>query len=203
MRTFTAAIALGVFSTAALAGQSNPTVFVSTLGNQLQSVAHQPAGFRQLFEDDFDVPGMSRFVLGRYARVLTPSEQQQFVCYFESYVVLTFTDKLSQYLADSGASFSVTGTTRPDPAGIIVYSQITHGGQPLRVDWHLAPVAGSYKVNDVTIGGVSMTLSGRNDLEGVVERNGGQASSILPVMRQQTAGIPDHCRSTITIKETR
>jgi phospholipid transport system substrate-binding protein len=183
----------------------DPTLFVSNLGNQLQAVAGQPSpmqrqpGFRQLFEADFDVPGISRFVLGRYGRVLMPNEQQQFVCYFEDYVVLTFSDRLSQFVAD-GAVFKVIGS-RPDSDGVIVFSQISRGsGQAIRVDWHLVPFATVYKVSDIAIDGVSMTLSGRSDLEGVVERNGGRADSILPVMRQETAsgatrGMPDRCRA--------
>jgi phospholipid transport system substrate-binding protein len=198
----------GAFSETPAQAGPDPTAFIANLGNQLQTVARQPSseqrqpGFRQLFHEDFDVPGIGRFVLGRFWRVFTPSEQQQFVCYFEDYVVLSFSDKLSEVVAN-GAVFTVTGS-RPDADGIIVFSQISrNSGQPMRVDWHLTASAGAYKVSDVVIDGVSMTVSGRSDLEGVVERNGGQASSILPVMRQETAsgshGMPDRCRS-ITVE---
>jgi phospholipid transport system substrate-binding protein len=196
MRTFTTA-ALTFLSTAALAAPlpapPSATAFVSNLGNQLQSVVGQPAGFRRLFETDFDVSGMSHFVLGRYGRVLTTDEQQQFACYFEDYVTLTFSGKLAQYVG--GATFRTIGS-REDGNGTTVYSQIYQGAsQPMRVDWHLVPIAGTYKVNDVVIDGVSMTMNGRSDLDGAVGRNGGQASSILPVMRQETASVPDHCRN--------
>jgi len=204
-RLTAAAVAIAwAFAGTPARASTDPALFISNLGNQLQTVAGQPSavqrqpGFRQLFEADFDVPGISRFVLGRYGRVLTPSEQQQFVCYFEDYVVLTFSDRLSQFVAD-GAVFKVIGS-RPDANGVIVYSQISRGaGQAIRVDWHLIPFAGVYKVSDIAIDGVSMTLSGRSDLEGVVERNGGRADSILPVMRQEAAsgthGMPDRCRA--------
>lgn len=201
-----AVMIVGIFGgTPALAG-TDPILFISNLGNQLRTVAGQPSpvqrqpGFRQLFEEDFDVLGISRFVLGRFGRVFAPSEQQQFVCYFEDYVVLTFSDRLSQFVADN-AIFQVIGS-RPDSDGVIVFSQISRGaGQAIRVDWRLISFAGVYKVSDITIDGVSMTLSGRSDLEGVVERNGGRVASILPVMRQETAasglprGMTDRCRS--------
>jgi phospholipid transport system substrate-binding protein len=202
-----AAAVIGIFTGfPALAGP-DPTAFINNLGSQLQVVAIEPSsvqrqpGFRQLLEEDFDVPGISRFVLGRFWRVFTPSEQQQFVCYFENYVVLTFSDRLAGIAAD-GAVFKVTGS-RPDVDGVIVFSQISRrAGQAIRVDWHLTASAGAYKVSDVVIDSVSMTLSGRSDLEGVVERNGGRPDSILPVMRQETAsgstrGMPDRCRSIV------
>ena len=64
---------------------SDPTAFINNLGNQFQIVARNPAaeqrlaGFRQLFREDFDVPGLGRFVLGRFVRVLNPLEQQEFL----------------------------------------------------------------------------------------------------------------------------
>jgi phospholipid transport system substrate-binding protein len=203
--TAAAAVIAGVFAGAPALAGPDPTTFINNLGNQLQAAASQPSPlqrqpvFRQLFEDDFDVPGISRFVLGRFWRVFTPNEQQQFVCYFENYVALTFSDRLADIVAD-GAVFKVTGT-RSDVDGVIVFSQIARrSGQPIEVDWHLIASAGVYKVSDVAIDRVSMSLSGRSDLEGVVERNGGRPDSILPVMRQETAsastrGMPDRCRS--------
>ena len=48
------------------------------------------ASFHQLFLDDFDVPALGRFVLGRFWRIFSPSEQQEFLGLFENYVVLTY-----------------------------------------------------------------------------------------------------------------
>jgi ABC-type transporter MlaC component len=44
-----------------------------------------------------------------------------------------------------------------------------------------------YKISDVIIDGLSMAANGRSQLEGVVERNGGQAQAILAAMRQEIA----------------
>jgi len=169
--------------------------FINNLGSQLQAVTRTTsseqkiAGFRQLFREDFDVPGLGRFVLGRFWRIFTPSEQQEFLGLFENYVVLTYSEKLSQYSEDGGRP-NVTGS-RPDPDGAIVSSQIIRGSgayQPIRVDWRLTAQNGSYKISDIIIDGLSMAANGRTQLEGVVERNGGRAQAILAVMRQQNAG---------------
>jgi ABC-type transporter MlaC component len=87
--------------------------------------------------------------------------------------------------------------SRSDLDGAIVFSQITNGSgpwaghgptvQPIKVDWRLSARDGNYKISDVIIDGLSMAANGRSQLEGVVERNGGQAQAILAVMRQQTA----------------
>jgi phospholipid transport system substrate-binding protein len=175
----------------------DPATFINNLGHQLQlvtsntSTVQRLAGFRELFHDDFDVPGLGRFVLGRFWRILTPSEQQEFLALFENYVVYTYSDRLSEY-ASSGSVLRVTGS-RLDPDGAIVSSEIIRGSgggqtvQPIKVDWRLTACNGGYKISDIIIDGLSMAVTGRSQLEGVAERNGGQPQAILAVMRQESA----------------
>jgi phospholipid transport system substrate-binding protein len=149
------------------------------------------SGFRELFREDFDVPGLGRFAVGRYWWAFTPSQQQEFLALFENYVVVTYSDRLSEF-ADSGDLLMATGS-RTDQDGAIVSSEIIRGTgrnprvQPVKIDWHLTGRNGSYKVTDVVIDGLSMAVNGRSELASVVERNGGQVRSILAVLRQQTA----------------
>lgn len=185
---------------AAMTG-TDPATFINNLGKQLRVVSscaspdQKLAGFRELFREDFDVPGLSRFVLGRFWRILTPSEQQEFLGLFENLVVLTYSERLLEY-AEGGGGLRVI-SSRPELDEVIVSSELTretgswagHGPMPhpIRVDWRLSAHEGMYKVNDVIIEGLSMAANGRSQLEGVVERNGGRAQAILAVMRQQTA----------------
>jgi phospholipid transport system substrate-binding protein len=177
---------------------ADPAAFINNLGDQLQTVTRSAsteqklAGFEELFRTDFDVPGLGRFVLGRFWRAFTPFEQQEFLSLFERYVVLTYREKLSDYTEDGGCP-RVTGS-RPDPDGVVVSSQIfrARAAQPLKVDWRLTAQNGSYKISDIIIEGLSMAANGRSQLEGVVERNGGRPQVILAVMRQQIAGASAH-----------
>ena len=153
-------------------------------------------GFRELFREDFDVPGLSRFVLGRFMRILTPSEQQEFLGLFENFVVLTYSARLLEYTGGGGGLRVLS--SRPEPDGVIVSTEIvrepgtspTHGPatNPIRIDWRVSARDGIFKISDVIIDGLSMAANGRSQLEGVVERNGGP-QAILPVMRQQIASL--------------
>ena len=64
---------------------TGPAAFIDNLGRQLRVVSscnsHEQklAGFRELFREDFDIPGLGRFVLGRFWRVFAPLEQQEFL----------------------------------------------------------------------------------------------------------------------------
>src|ERR1700693_265052 len=87
--------------------------FVSTLGTEAIQVlgpsvspAQRVARFRQLFQDDFDVPGIGQFVLGRYWRTATPAEQQEFLRLFQEYIVQAYAGRLGEY---GGEPFRVIG----------------------------------------------------------------------------------------------
>jgi phospholipid transport system substrate-binding protein len=190
-------IAAGFAAEAPAKAGMDPADFINNFGAQLQiatrttSPEQRVAGFRQLFREDFDVPGLGRFVLGRFWRVLSPPEQQEFLGLFENYVVYTYSDRLSEY-AGNGAAPRVTGSRR-DADGVTVSSEITRWSgrgqtvQPIRVDWRLTRHEGVYKISDVIIDGLSMALTGRSEFQGVAERNGGKPQAILAVMRQETA----------------
>jgi phospholipid transport system substrate-binding protein len=169
----------------------DPTAFVNNLGGQLVVVVENPskaarqAEFRRLFHKEFDGHRLSWFVLGRISRVMTPQQREDFFSLFEAYVVATYSDRLSDYFAGSGAP-RVTGS-RLEPGGVIVTSEFSGRSGEVRVDWRLRPFHHAYKITDIIIDGVSMAASGRSDLEGVAERNGWQPDAILAVMRQETA----------------
>lgn len=169
----------------------DPAAFVDNLGRQLVVVVANPskearrAEFRRLFHKEFDVHRLSWFVLGRISRTMTPPERQQFLELFENYVIASYSDRLSDYVAGGGAP-RVIGS-RPDSDGVIVYSEFSPGSGGVRVDWRLRPHQHAYKITDIIIDGVSMAASGRSELEGVAERNGWQPEAILAVMRQESA----------------
>src|SRR5271165_3305891 len=77
------------------AAAADPAAVITSLGNEaLKALGKnvdpnlRVARFRQLFRQDFNVPGISRFVLGRYWRVATPAQQQEFIPLFTDYIAL-------------------------------------------------------------------------------------------------------------------
>ena len=85
---------------------------------------------RQLLDADFDVQGISRFVMGPQGRGMSPEQQQEFTTLFRDYVAQTYSDKLGTY---GGSPFRVTGT-RSNGDETIVTSQV--GGDVVVVNLH-------------------------------------------------------------------
>src|SRR6266481_6296413 len=172
---------------------ADPAALIDNLGNLALEVlgkgatpAQRVARFHELFREDFDVPGIARFVLGRYWKEATPEQQAEFVKLFEDYIALVYSGQLAAY---SGETLRVTGS-RPEPAGAIVSSEIIRptGSPPVKVEWHLADRNGTYKINDVAVDGISMAVTQRSEFASVIQRNGGQVEGLINMLRQKTRG---------------
>jgi phospholipid transport system substrate-binding protein len=157
---------------------------VELLNNKTDPAIRQ-ARFRQLFHEDFDGTGIARFVLGRYWRSASAEEQQEFVKLFEDYVAFVYTARLANF---GGETFKIRGSRR-DGDGVIVSTDVVRPGStsPLRIDWRLVNDNGAYKINDVVVEGVSMTVTQRSEFASIVQRNGGQVSGLIALMRERTA----------------
>jgi phospholipid transport system substrate-binding protein len=182
----------GVLLTRQAAAAADPAALINDLGNRALEVLgknatqrQRDARFRALFDEDFDVPAIARFVLGRYWRVATPTQQHEFVKLFSDYTALAYGNRLAEY---SGETLRVTGS-RPEPDGPVVTSEIIrpNGAPPTRVDWRLSPIGGSYKITDVIVDGISMAVTQRSEFASVIQRHGGQVQGLLTLLRQKTA----------------
>ena len=173
------------------AAAQDAAAFINNLGQQgiqvLGPSVPQPqraARFRQLLDNDFDLPEIGRFVLGAAGRTMSPAAQQEFLPLFRDYLVQAYTTRLGQY---GGAPFQVTGA-RPNGGETIVTSQVVRqGGNPIEITWHVVNHGGRMLVSDVVVDGVSMKVTHRSEFASIIQRNGGQPDALLPALRQQLA----------------
>jgi phospholipid transport system substrate-binding protein len=170
------------------AAAQDAQAFIGRLGQQAIQVlgpgvpeAQRLAQFRVLFHNDFDVPGIGRFVLGRYWRVATPQEQQEFLGLFQEYIVRAYSARLGEY---AGEPFRVTGA-RPAGDQILVGSAIARSSGPVAVDWYLANRGGRLLITDVYVSGISMAVTQRDEFASVIQRNGGSVAGLIAQLRQK------------------
>jgi phospholipid transport system substrate-binding protein len=169
------------------AAEETPAEFIRILGQDAlaemrssASLGQKKAYFHQMLRQDFDMDGISRFVLGPYCRIASVEQLQEFRGVLEELVMRTEGAKLAQ---QSGGDFRVTGT-RTDPDGVVVTSQvISPQGAPIEMDWQLGISDGLYKIEDFTMAGVSMALSYRSQIAQRIARDGGQVETLLAAMR--------------------
>ena len=173
------------------AAAQDANAFIRTLGTEAIQVlgpnvspAQRLARFRQLFRNDFDVPGIGQFVLGRYWRTATPQQQQEFLQLFQEYVVQAYASRLGQY---GGEPFRVLGARRGGDESVVSSEVVRSGGSPIQMDWYLINVGGQLKITDVYVAGVSMKVTQRDEFSAIIQHDGGRIDGLLTRLRQRTA----------------
>jgi len=135
-----------------------------------------------MLNQDFDLLGISRFVLGPYWRAASEPEREEFQQLLERHVMVTYGPRLADYQAQG---LRVMGK-RLDLLGLVVMSQIMRpqGAAPIPIDWRLSVSDGVYKVSDIVIDGISMVTTKRSEFAQMIQRNGGRVESLLAIMRE-------------------
>ena len=175
---------------------NDPSGLINNLVNQaIANIKDQQAGeadreakFRALLEAGFDIPRISRFVLGRYWNAATDDQRQHFAGLFEDWVVRTYAMRFKDY---SGQTIRVTGERPESETSTVVISQFTspNGSPPAKVEWHVRKQNdGGFKVIDVSVEGISMALTERDEIAAVADRNGGTAAGLNQALETSIAG---------------
>lgn len=139
--------------------------------------------FRSLLKENFDVPGIGRFVLGRYWRVATPDQRDEYLKLFEESIIRTYVRRFSDY---SGETVAVDKARRDGDDFILVDSLIQRpSGSPVGVTWRLLDQGKGFKIVDVVVEGVSMSVTQRSDFASVIQSGGGNIEALLKVMRER------------------
>lgn len=178
-------------------GPSDAGDFVKQLGDRaIQALtahgitqAEREFRFRALFRESFNVKRISRFVLGQYSRKLPPSDAEEYQKLFEDLVVATYAARFAEY---SGQSFVIKRVTKPKGRrDAIVLSEIrpANGGPVIRIDWQVHGKDGDYKIVDVRVEGVSMSITQRDEFTAVIRKNKGKLDSLMAALRKKSARL--------------
>jgi len=179
-----ALLAGAVASPARAAGAQAPTDFVRAFGDRAVAVLSdgdldargREAALRQLLKENFDVPIIGRFVLGRYWRSASEAQRTDFAVLFEETIVSTYARQLGRY---AGETLAVEGVRQSDAKGALVGSRILRkSGPPIAVDWRLLRRGDDWRIVDVVVEGVSMALTQRAEYAAVIRSSGGVAGLI-------------------------
>lgn len=140
--------------------------------------------FRAMLTEAFDVPAIGRFVLGRYWRLASESERAEYLRLFEDYIVQTYAYRFNDF---AGAQLRVLQTrSGQGDESIATLEAVLPNRAPARFDVRMRREAGSFKIFDVLVEGISMSVTQRDDFAAVIQRNGGKVEGLLASLREKT-----------------
>ncbi len=166
--------------------------FITDLGDETIEILQQPdltldtatTRFRELFSENFDIPTIGRFTLGRYWRAATPEQREEFLDLFRELIVETYARRFTEY---SGEGFKVLGSRELTERDSMVTTEIidADGVTVAAIDWRVRDRDGRQRIIDVVVEQISMGVTQRSDFEAVIQRGGGNIEALLDALRDQ------------------
>jgi len=156
---------------------------ITVLADKNQSIAQKKATFHQAIDQLADVPKITNFVLGKYARTVTPDQRQRFATAFRVYAESVYQNRINDY---HGEVLKVTGSTVRKPGDVIVNTTISGGqvGQPLPVAWRVMGGGTSWKVVDVQFKGVWLAITQQQDFVSTIDNAGGNIDVLISQLQR-------------------
>lgn len=154
---------------------------VAFLSDENLSAEQQKKEFRTILNRDFDLSTIGRFALGRYWKTADKAQRDEYLKLFKTMVVDVYSQRFQNY---NGEQIEVIGSRPEGKRDVLVSSLLKQNGGPdVRLDWRVREKNGKYKVVDVIVEGVSMSLTQRSDFASVIQRGGGNVEALLEHLR--------------------
>ncbi len=184
---------------AARAAETDPTeaaaAFIVALGVEVRAIqataaphaaAPRRAALRDLIRGGFDLDQTSQLVLGKFWGRATPKQRTAFKDLFAQYLLNAYARQLDAYRVET---LAVVASNRVGENDFLVQTSIERNGDTANAVWRVRAQGGEYRIIDVLIDGISLTLTQRSEFASVIGREG--LDGMLAVLRARVSEQAD------------
>lgn len=185
---------LPTFALARAARNTAAEQFVQTEGQKALSIvsdrrltlAAREAAFRQMIDQLADFQRISGFVLGKYARGITPAQRQRFNGAFKEYAQRLFQTSLAGF---KGNKLQITGSVVRSPGDTVVNTVVSGDPRsgPMSVAWRVLGAPGAFKAVDVQARGVWLAITLQQDFVSTIDNAGGDVEVLIARLEADAA----------------
>jgi phospholipid transport system substrate-binding protein len=180
----------------ALAQQAGSTeaavAFVNQTAKAMLDIVNSPEPLPEkqrklqpLIDREVDVDGIARFCLGRFWRMASPQQQQDYTKLFRTVLLNSITGRLGEY---TGVKIDVGQAHVQPDEGVVVSTTITRpNNAPNSVDWLIVPRNGQERIADMIAEGTSLRLTQRSDYASYLSRNNNNVQALIDALRKQAS----------------
>lgn len=153
---------------------------VMNLANHGQKGPALRAKFAALMNRYINLKGIADYALGPYAKQLPAAKRAEFYNLVSNYAAALFVYYVEDF---RGSKLEIMSTSKQGKFTVI-QSAITGGGGREQVRWRLTPSGGGYRVADVNIKGVWLTISMKDRFSKVLKASKGDFDPLFAELRE-------------------
>ena len=158
---------------------------INTLTNKSVDQNKKEAQFGKLFDKNFDVPSISRFVLGKYWKQASLDQKKNFMKAFRNYIVKTYSSRFNEY---SGEQLKLIDfENESNPKIFLVHTILERQDAPIiKVDWRIGKKKDRFVILDIIIEGISLAITQRSEFVSVIDQNEGNIDKLISLLKEKT-----------------
>lgn len=137
---------------------------------------------RMVVRERVDLDGVAKRALGRNWHAATAEQRTEYLALFEDLVLRRLRERL---IAHPDARLELRGSRRAGPDGAVVLTRLVRErGRALPVDWRLRRSGEGWRVHDVVVDGLSVTVLHQREFARAIRAGGMPA--LLETMRARS-----------------
>ena len=158
---------------------------INTLTDKSISQNEKESQFGKLFDKNFDIPSISRFVLGKYWKQASLDQKKNFIKAFRNYVVKTYSSRFNEY---SGEKLKLVNyENEKNPKIFLVHTILVRQDAPvIKVDWRIGKKKDRFVILDIIIEGISLAITQRSEFVSVIDQNEGSIDQLISLLKERT-----------------
>ena len=158
---------------------------INTLTDKSTSQDEKENQFGELFDKNFDVSSISRFVLGKYWKQSSLDQKKNFIKAFRNYIVKTYSSRFSEY---SGEKLKLVNyENEKNPKIFLVHTVLERqDSPPIKVDWRIGKKKDKFVILDIIIEGISLAITQRSEFVSVIDQNQGNIDQLISLLKEKT-----------------
>ena len=158
---------------------------IDTLTNKSITQTEKEEQFGELFDTNFDVPSISRFVLGKYWKQASLDQKKKFITAFRNYIVKTYSSRFNEY-SDEQLKL-VNFENESNPKIFLVHTGLERQDAPIiKVDWRIGKKKDRFVILDIIIEGISLAITQRSEFISVIDQNEGSIDRLISLLKEKT-----------------
>ncbi len=146
----------------------------NVLKNDKKSFAEKQAALRSMFAEVVDTDWIAKFVLGKAWKEATPQQKEKYTELYRTYLTETYVSKFDEESGSKVKDIKVKGIKEASGDTFSAHTEIVQSGTepPVKVDYLLRQKEGQFKVIDITIEGISLLATHRQQFSALANANG-------------------------------
>ena len=162
--------------------------YVGKIADEVMSLANSGAKgtalrgrFASVLNRYVNLRNIANFALGPYQKKLPPGDKNEFYALFNNYAAALFVYYVDDF---KGSDLQIISTSKQGKYLTIVSAIKQKGGGREQVKWRLIAVGGGYKISDINVKGVWLTIATKKRFSDVLNRSKGDFGALFAELRE-------------------